>query len=857
MKKFPDRPIEEKVKEYYPDKHYSFDDSKILLLDFVETEGRITFDEVKARAEKYDLPFVYAFNTYPTDKSGNNYTGFQLAFLNDAPVIDKKVKSIVRKALKIIFPGSINTQEKNYSLEPDYYLLKHFDKEIPEINVELLFRKMALYLKDTKGSTHYKSSLREFSNQTGLGLNEDGFPDVSIAETIDSNSIEDSSDNIKNIADQNNGKISPKSIISLSRNGENLPTLHYNINIVNQDQNTLNNTSSQDSAASATNEIKSKIHLPHRSSVLKDIKTQCRLFSEFKSNTRRLDEDELFGLATNINKIESGAKVFRNILESNSYFSDTPKKYEDWTFNLSYTKNYPSRSCNGFCPYKDECNHGIDLLTSKPKPKEIIRLANYTENFVSLEEAEADFEQRLLEAVDSHDQLWHILKAQTALGKTEAYLKLLKNTNLRILIAVPTIKLKKEILKRAKKMGIQYIIISPSLDDYVLTDDIKEEIEYLYRAGKPVTPFLREQIKKKHPCASVLKDYLNDLDAFREFDGHGITTHRRLMSMDDETLAKYDLVIVDEDIIFKSIVPNKGCVTIAKLNKLLKKLPVRSALAKKTRAILKKSKTAEFFTLPSIDYDKDDFEDISMAVDIPFLCEATHFCSQKVANKNDEYDTVLKQDSVSFYKPVEFKQHRYIMVSATANKKICKLYFGKENIRFHECEKARYTGTLLQYCDKTMSRAYIKKHLDVFTKIPASSGFQHLITFKKFNKGELYFGNLDGIDNLKGKNIDIIGTPHYPVECYKHFLFWLGLEEGLDDNLKNITVEHNGCRFTFSTFENTDLRTIQHYFIESDLEQAVGRARLLRCDCTVNLYSNFPLSQADLRESEYTKSEKD
>ena len=39
----------------------------------------------------------------------------------------------------------------------------------------------------------------------------------------------------------------------------------------------------------------------------------------------------------------------------------------------------------------------------------------------------------------------------------------------------------------------------------------------------------------------------------------------------------------------------------------------------------------------------------------------------------------------------------------------------------------------------------------------------------------------------------------------------------------------------------------------TDLEQAVGRARLLRCDATVNLFSNFPLRQAILKESEYDR----
>ena len=41
------------------------------------------------------------------------------------------------------------------------------------------------------------------------------------------------------------------------------------------------------------------------------------------------------------------------------------------------------------------------------------------------------------------------------------------------------------------------------------------------------------------------------------------------------------------------------------------------------------------------------------------------------------------------------------------------------------------------------------------------------------------------------------------------------------------------------------LREIQLYLIESELIQAVGRARLLRNDCTVTVLSNLPITQAD------------
>jgi hypothetical protein len=58
-------------------------------------------------------------------------------------------------------------------------------------------------------------------------------------------------------------------------------------------------------------------------------------------------------------------------------------------------------------------------------------------------------------------------------------------------------------------------------------------------------------------------------------------------------------------------------------------------------------------------------------------------------------------------------------------------------------------------------------------------------------------------------------------------------------------IEYNGFKFMFNTFDNEDLRNIQLQLIESDLIQAVGRARTLRNKCTALVYSGLPLSIAD------------
>jgi hypothetical protein len=151
-----------------------------------------------------------------------------------------------------------------------------------------------------------------------------------------------------------------------------------------------------------------------------------------------------------------------------------------------------------------------------------------------------------------------------------------------------------------------------------------------------------------------------------------------------------------------------------------------------------------------------------------------------------------------------------------------------------------------------MSRASINKDPAVFDRIREITGNTDIITFKKYDKGPLHFGNTDGRDIYKGENIDVIGTPHQPEWMYKLFAYTMGLNFDMDAKLiPNMMVEHNGYRFQFTTYEDQVLRNIQFWMIESELEQAVGRARLLREPCSVNLFSNFPLRQAKMIEMDY------
>ncbi|MCL2187348.1 MAG: DEAD/DEAH box helicase family protein [Defluviitaleaceae bacterium] len=797
----------------------NFNQTQLIALDFDNKvpDKFISFKSVQDRADYYDLPILFSYETY----TSRNHDKFRVVFLNDAPIPDTRTAKAMLQALHTIFPEADPQGKSPVQMYYGGKGLLHYNEANPEINASSLFTNLTHYFEDTHGPHTYRRKVAEFARVSGISLNEKKLLDVSVTEEVAER--DGAGCFVKNL---------PNSTTILSSFGEKL-TKRYRINFGEGCTHTL-------SASGKTD-----FHRTLRAGDFDSLRSCCQLFREFENGSRRLPHSELFGLATNLAHVETGAKWFIGTLRSVAYYDNRPDKYRKWQQDFRYIKA-PS-ACVGFCPFANDCTHGMNIIsTAKVKHNKMERLANYQETYVSLDEAVDDFKRNLLRTVDADDGKWHVIKAQTALGKTRTYLEYLKDTQKKVLIAVPTLALMQEICDRATQSGID-IIASPSLRESkdLLPDDIWNDIEGLYEMGKSVIPYLQKHIREDNPsCAALFKQYLTELSAFKNNDGHGITTHKRLLTMDTDN---YDLIIIDEDIILNSVIQNKCSISIRQLKKLRTKAPPNSALLRKVQAVLRYVKKHEFFTLRKIEYDKD-YEDISAATDISSFCAAKYFCFCKA--KSADGDNNQDESCVHFLKPVVFKGHTTrIMVSATADETICNLYFGKSNVDFHECKCAQNAGTFRQYYNIPMSRQSIGKDNAIIKRIINWSGFTETISFKKFKQhygGELHFGNTAGYDGLKGMSVNIIGTPHQPEWIYKLFALSIGLDT--DPILKpGVTVNHNGYRFRFTTYDNASLRAIQFYIIESELEQAVGRARLLReASGVINLFSNFPLRHAKM-----------
>ena len=804
----------------------TFEQSQLLALSFDSFDGvnnrNLTFEKIKERAEKYNLPILLAYESFSVAQRKK----FGIVFLNSTPLSSFREAEVVQKALMEIFPEA----ENNCSVLKLYSggnKVLHFDETLPEIDTYSLLMNTCLHWKNRYGATNYKRKSAEFSRETGIALNERNLPHISVNDR-----------HAEHFRDNSDDKNMTKCIIEYDL-VKKLSSLNYEIHFTDEEKSS--EVPSDHEGSSSFNSFRAKD--------LQTLGSACKLYQEFITGKKKLTYRELLGVATNTVQIRGGATKFSDTLKTKSYFDDCIEKYDNWVYYLKYIKSDGPQPCSSFCPYHGICPHGENILSTLKPPKHTIeQIANAGKPLVELSEAWDDFMGNFQEAISSNEPIWHVIKSQTALGKTQAILELLKRTNLRILIVVPTNKLKREVWERARELGIE-IIVSPSLHE--IKDEIPDhvwcEIQALYDEGKSPMPVLKKAIAEGDvECTQQFKRFMRELEEFNNSEGHAVTTHRRLSNID---VSKYDLVIVDEDIIYSTVIPSRETIPISRLRKINRKLAANDPLAAKIRKIFKKIDRSDYFTMNEIDYSKT-YADMKMAVNISALCSAKFFCYRSAS----EQESNLEEDSVTFINPVQFQENvKYIMLSATADRDICEAYFGADNVKFYECKEAAITGRLNQYGDKAMGRSSMRKNSDIIEKIKKWTGFENTISFKEFHKfymGDLHFGNCAGCDILKGENIDVIGTPHQPEWIYKLFAYSLGYD--IDDRLKpNTQVEHNGFRFYFMTYTDKLLRDIQFYIIESELEQAVGRARLLRCDCVVNLFSDFPLRQATLKEAKY------
>ena len=541
-----------------------------------------------------------------------------------------------------------------------------------------------------------------------------------------------------------------------------------------------------------------------------------------------LYHNQLFPLATNMLQVRGGQSLFKETMEK---FNKTGKtQYTQNNFNIiTYLKikQYPPIPIYSFSPYEEDSSLH-DLVGEVLEKRGKIELVNPIVT-ISLEEAEQKFRSDFEEILSrKNDAGIYLIKVPPGIGKTELL------TNVTATLAFPTHVLKNEV---AQRMKIPFIV-SPDAINFS-DKNLNNKLHFFYSKGEfqNAMSLIHSVAKNEnswytHEDEVQASKYITLLEISKNTNESVLTTHARAMILSHS----HDTIIFDEDFL-ETLLPIKK-ISLSDLIKIQSNCDKDSDEIGEYVDIFRLAKPGVPNKSPNLEKGIDTFfESLSTTSTSGNIIDLLF--SHYFVKDTKDLDTIyfIKQNFLPVNKKI-------IVMSATAPEKIYSKIFG-DKLNIIKMDEVEPKGKIIQHTSRSCSRSELNRYHNIISQ---KVGDQPVITFKGFDNyfsnpvENMYFGNTSGYDDLKGKNISVVGTPHRNNVFY-HLVFAhiYGIEENLNTSMKYQKIEYNGFRFKFNCFDDELLREIQFSVIEGDLIQACGRARVLRTDATVNLYSNFPL----------------
>lgn len=625
------------------------------------------------------------------------------------------------------------------------------------------------------------------------------------------------------------------------------------------------------------------------------LKTNCQLYRDILNKSYWAWHDELFGISTNFACIKGGEEAFDEVIEAN--IDGHSENYEaaaidGWYRQVSYNRNagdYSPMRCENFCPFKDTCkNRGKNMLSANSKKlnNDIRKLEDSEIDYISLDEATANTQLSIEEAMSADDHKIYCIKAPTGIGKTAIYTQMnLENT----CIALPTHALKDEVYGRIPedmraKIVCKQEFNSPDPDINAKFKALQsvgaygEAYNFLSKIhGKEVVYTPGTEMDESDRLKHYIGGYLINMSAMKEASSI-ITTHANMLHMNNPNIKT---VIIDEDITSQllSITEYMEEDFNTVIHYLVGKYSENDATVKSLRSLIDtitKATANTYIPFPQIKISgmKKINEAISevassLTTNIPNILKSQYMI-RNVDKNGKQVNVLCAQSNLNLLKD----NKTYIILSATLNEDMCRYLF-KDRLVFTDIGSVKIdseenctTGDIYQWCRYSTSRQAIIKNPDrvftqITTSIPDIDTNINLITFANcerifaqhgFTNSICHFGACSGIDAYAGQDLLVVGTPHVSQDMYYlyakllgHFVAPIACD---DDNMKRQNIIRNGYEFSFMTFDDSFLQTIQLWAIEQELYQAIGRARALRHKCKVYVFCNLPLVNTKVQDCE-------
>jgi hypothetical protein len=563
----------------------------------------------------------------------------------------------------------------------------------------------------------------------------------------------------------------------------------------------------------------------------KKLSQKVRILHDFMSG-KKLSHPVLLGLATNLRWIEGGQKLFNKMIETNPEYD--PDKSSIMSYAVS--SNYLPQSLKKFSPYESDWCY-VNLYQAA-KSSTIVRHQEFEGGTLedtrqSLQGVWKEILQKQKLNLNGFDDAIHVIKAVTGIGKTRLY----ESLDIPALIALPNHAIKEEIFSKRMK---EFVLNTPSMDS--LPKEIRERINPLYTIG--ATSEVNSILKEASETDPIVAEYRTNLFECYQSDSTVLTTHQKAIHISDWT---HSLVIFDEDPL-AALIPTSTVKyeDLLNLTKVMTEGKIRGQLQALNSQILLNEITLEKNSLLLTPEQQSSLYSTVLDNQQRFTSNILGFlvCDSWTVDPND----AAKIHFISRYELPSNKTT--VILSATADEGIYRKLYG-DRVRFHDLSNVEPTALIEQNTQHSMSRSSLAKP-ETLAWAKEKAGTRPVITFSEFKPqfptavDELYFGKCTGFDGLKGEDIAVVGTLHLSPTQVALYGAVLGILKSGDNVPKpqRKTINHNGFSFPFTTYDDLKLRDIHLHFVESELRQAIGRARPYSESCRVIVLSNYPLPEA-------------
>lgn len=597
---------------------------------------------------------------------------------------------------------------------------------------------------------------------------------------------------------------------------------------------------------------------------------ESSLVRDFVSGTVKIWHRELLGLFLTYRKFMGGEKRWRQLIQSNDLI-DGIKIYTIGYQISQWEKKtgiiYNEMNLINFArqdPATSKFYKLSDIIFRRGRPAQRVKSPKNLQKTYTIKEARLNLQLLFKNILSKWDDKVSVLKIATGVGKSSVVAKCQYLAE--CIIALPRHDLIAELSKEFSINGIEHFVI-PELPDLPI------EIEEIYTsylqlgAHRKAIGYLRSIINKAPNEFNIpipeavtlqqnLQEYFSALEQAQSETIPILCTHKRLLHCE---FPNHGTVIIDEDITETLIeVKSIKISSIRKAMAMLDRQKHRKIIAACKRLITHSQDPAnlgaEFDLCTDIgeQLQSEEIETrtikklirIGITDDFLTLFSASKFTIEPLNYNNIDGE---KQACYLTYHKIPSNK-RLIFLSATASEFIYRRLFPE--VQFYEITNIEIRGQLLQFSNRSFSRSSFKNDttVDLAKHISKTIVETSVISFKgekytqHFRNPFRHFDNLSGTNEIAGNDLVIVGTPNKPNYFYRLWSSFLGIIYSSEDcKVEERIVKRNGFRFNFMTFSHPELQEIQFHFIESTLQQAIGRARPHQNDVCVYIFSSYPI----------------